>query len=344
MDYVDVLCIYRVKTRPVTGRHANKIMMRRGELTEHLQSDENVAVPGRFANLASYQRGIAEVSLRPHWVVYSCVALVAGLAWLWLIFLTAGVTRSVDTATIGPGMELWGYILAGIEIDPAGDTLLAFVLKLCSPMVPAGFSAALFFSTLLMWVTMSLAMMLPSAAPMIRTYADIADVAAQKGELVTSVGVLVSGYLVVWFGFSLFMSLVQLALLRLGMAADPVLPLHGFLAGVTLIIASAYQFSRLRQACLYKCRNPFAVMFGKWSQNPGDIFQLGLQQGLFCLGCCWALMSVMLVVGTMNLAWMAFFTLFAVVEKSGEGFATSYLSGGILLLWGCGLCIASFAL
>jgi predicted metal-binding membrane protein len=59
-----------------------------------------------------------------------------------------------------------------------------------------------------------------------------------------------------------------------------------------------------------------------------------MEQGLYCLGCCWALMLVMLVVGTMNLAWMAFFTLFAIVEKSGQGRVTSTLSGGILLAWG----------
>ena len=83
---------------------------------------------------------------------------------------------------------------------------------------------------------------------------------------------------------------------------------------------------------------PFQIFVQR--QTP-DIFRLGVGQGVFCVGCCWALMLVMLVVGTMNLAWMAFFTLFAIVEKSGSGKVTSRVSGVILLAWGGILFITS---
>ena len=166
---------------------------------------------------------------------------------------------------------------------------------------------------------MAVAMMLPSAAPMIRTYADIADVAVQKGEKVVPLGVLVAGYLSVWAGFALIMSLIQLALIRMGIVADPVFPVQGLMAGGILIAAGLYQFSNLKDACLHKCRNPFSILFGRWTDRTAGVFRLGAEQGLYCLGCCWALMLVMLVVGTMNLAWMALFTLVAIAEKSGKG-------------------------
>lgn len=288
----------------------------------------------RFAHLPGLDRGLAEIGLRPRWSIYVCTAFAVGLAWIWLLFLTAGAAQSVGAGAVGPGMGLWEDLLQQISVDPTDSGLLAFILKICTPMAPTGFTLGVFLSTFAMWMAMSLAMMLPSAGAMIRTYADIADVAAQKGEDVVPLTVLVTGYLSVWAAFALAMSFFQLMLVGAGLAADPVFPIQGVAAGLILMVAGAYQFSSLKDACLKKCRNPFSILFGRWSQSPSGIFKLGVEQGLFCLGCCWSLMLIMLVVGTMNLAWMAFFTLFAIVEKSGKGRVTSYVSGGILLAWG----------
>lgn len=184
-------------------------------------------------------------------------------------------------------------------------------------------------------------MMLPSAAPLIRTYADIADVAAGKGEPVVPIAYLVAGYLTVWFGFAALAALVQTVLVNVGLASDVSLPVQGLAAGLILLLAGAYQFSELKHACLEKCRNPFSVLFGQWTAERAGVLRLGIQQGLFCVGCCWGLMLVMLVVGTMNLAWMAFFVLFTIVEKSGKGKVTSTLSGGIFLAWGAATILLS---
>ena len=302
-------------------------------------TDQTPLIPGadlekRYNNLGMLDRGLAEISLKPRWSVYVATAFAITVAWIWLSFLSAGSSFYAGSAVLGPGMALFGPIFDQIGAAFADNQLVQTVLTICSPQNPSDFGIDLFIASVGMWFFMSLAMMLPSAMPMMRTYGDIADVAAQKGEKVVSLSVLVAGYLIIWAVFSVLISLVQLAMIWLNIAADPVLPLQGFIAGLILLFAGAYQFSALKNACLEKCRNPFSILFGKWTSQTSGVFKLGVEQGLFCLGCCWALMLVMLVVGTMNLAWMAFFTLFAIIEKSGQGKVTSYFSGGILLLWG----------
>ncbi|TIQ24742.1 MAG: DUF2182 domain-containing protein, partial [Mesorhizobium sp.] len=84
-------------------------------------------------------------------------------------------------------------------------------------------------------------------------------------------------------------------------------------------IAGLFQFSGLKQACLKKCRNPFSILFANWSVNPARIFRLGAEQGIWCLGCCWALMLVMFAVGVMNIFWMALIGLFTLIEKQTTG-------------------------
>ena len=303
-------------------------------MTEHSQTDGDLSSDHRYAHLDFVDRSLVEVGRRPRLFVYVFTALAVAVAWVWLIFMTAGVSQSVGTDAVGPGMSFWQGLLERIDVSPSDDGFIAFILKICTPLAPSGLTPDVFFSTFLMWMAMSLAMMLPSAGAMIRTYGDIADVAAQKGEPVVPLFVLVPGYLTVWGAFALAMSFFQLLLIGAGLAADPVFPVQGIVAALVLLLAGAYQFSALKDSCLTKCRNPFSILFGRWSPEYSGIFKLGMEQGLYCLGCCWALMLVMLVVGTMNLAWMAFFTLFAIVEKSGRGRVTSNLSGGILLGWG----------
>ncbi|MCJ8310552.1 MAG: DUF2182 domain-containing protein [Hyphomicrobiales bacterium] len=303
-------------------------------MTEYSHDREDLSADDRYAHLDRVDRGLAEAGRRPKLTVYVFTAIAVTVAWVWLVFMTAGVSQSVGPDAVGPGMSFWQGLLERIDVKPTDGGFLAFILKICTPLAPSGFTLGVFFSTFLMWMAMSLAMMLPSAGAMIRTYGDIADVAAQKGEPVVPLFVLVLGYLTVWAAFSLAMSFFQLLLIGAGLAADPVFPVQGIVAAVILLVAGAYQFSALKDACLTKCRNPFAILFGRWSPEVSGIYKLGMEQGLYCLGCCWALMLVMLVVGTMNLAWMAFFTLFAIVEKSGRGRVTSTLSGGILLAWG----------
>ena len=99
----------------------------------------------------------------------------------------------------------------------------------------------------------------------------------------------------------------------------------------------AYQFSGLKEACLKKCRNPFTTLFANWSVKPSRIFALGLRQGAWCLGCCWALMLVMFAVGLMNVFWMALLAMFTVVVKQVTSRLPTYLAGGLFLVWALAL-------
>ncbi len=268
-----------------------------------------------YRNLGLADRTIAEAATRPRWPVYSVSIVAIALGWVWLAFMA-------DASSGGLVSEV---------------PFLQWLAAICAPTRPATLGLATVAATFSMWMAMSVAMMLPSAAPLIRTYAEIADTAGAKGERVVSVLVLVAGYLTAWLAFSAAATLVQLGLVATGQAASLATPVSGWVAGFVLIGAGAYQFSALRESCLEKCRNPFATLFARWTDKPFGVWKLGIEQGAFCIGCCWALMLVMLVAGAMNLVWMVLLTLFAVLEKSGTGKVTSRVSGGILLAWGAGL-------
>jgi len=184
-------------------------------------------------------------------------------------------------------------------------------LALCQPMGAGG--GAELALVVVMWAAMSLAMMLPTAAPMILTYAEIADTAAHKGEAAASPLFLAAGYAVVWLGFAveasgLQVALTQSSLLDAGRASP-------WLAGAILTGAGLYQFSRLKHACLTQCQRPFPFFFANWTEKPRGVFRLGMRQGLSCLGCCWAIMLVMFAAGTMNMIWMAMLGVLMTIEK-----------------------------
>ncbi|EFL90338.1 DUF2182 domain-containing protein [Ahrensia sp. R2A130] len=286
---------------------------------ETITSDQTTG----FENLSRTDGFLASTISKPRWPVYAATLIAVFIAWFWIV--------AMSKASVGSGWESW-----------AGEgSLIAILIALCTPNTATASVIEVYSASVAMWFIMSIAMMLPSAAPLMRTYADIADVAAGQGKKVVSIGYLLAGYLVLWLAFSLAAAALQTVLMLADAAWSPLQPLGGLIAGIILLGAGGYQFSQLRHACLEKCRNPFATLFGQWTTERQGVFRIGMEQGLFCVGCCWALMLVMLVVGTMNLAWMAFFTLFAVAEKSGSGKVTSYVSGGIMLVWGAGLLVLS---
>lgn len=189
----------------------------------------------------------------------------------------------------------------------AGTSLERLVSALCGPTANAGLP-----QLLAMWMAMTLAMMIPSAAPMISTYLDIAEAAAVKRMAIVSPVVLVAGYAAVWAIFALAAALAQWAVLAAGYAGL----FQGRLAGLVLIAAGAYQFTTLKHACLSKCRMPMPYFLAHWTDRPVGVFRMGVNQGMNCFGCCWALMSLSFVAGLMNLVWMGFLGAVMVLEKS----------------------------
>jgi predicted metal-binding membrane protein len=166
---------------------------------------------------------------------------------------------------------------------------------------------------------MALAMMLPGAAPMILTYAEIADTAARKGASVVTPFALALGYAAVWIAFALVATLLQAAMTRTGLIDVSMLPASRPVSAALFVLAGAYQFSSLKQSCLRACQRPFPFFFANWKTTPRGVFGLGLKQGMHCLGCCWAMMLLMFAVGIMNVVWMAALAIVMTFEKMSAG-------------------------
>jgi predicted metal-binding membrane protein len=214
--------------------------------------------------------------------------------------------------------------------SPGGDLFAA----LCRADFAREISPGRFALVLLMWCAMVLVMMVPTASPMVMTYAQIADTAARKGERVASPLVLIAAFTAVWFGFALAASVLQAALVAAALL-DPSLRIAGgLLSAATFLAAGAYQFSALKHACLTRCRQPFPFFFANWTAQPIGVFRLGLRQGVYCVGCCWAMMLVMFAVGVMNVAWMAAVGVAMAIEKLGTGLRFTRMIGAVLLTIG----------
>jgi predicted metal-binding membrane protein len=147
------------------------------------------------------------------------------------------------------------------------------------------------------WVTMTAAMMLPSAAPMVLTYARVARDARTW--------VFVLGYLVAWTAFGL----VAYGLYRLAARSSPgwvAWDSQGpYVAGAALALAGLYQLSPLKEACLRHCRGPFRYVVHGWREGRTGALRMGTEHGLFCVGCCWGLMLALFALGVMSLFWAA---------------------------------------
>jgi predicted metal-binding membrane protein len=222
-----------------------------------------------------------------------------------------------------------------------GLTYLKSMAGINTPLLVMAFSdteLSVFYSVSLLsslWVAMAIAMMLPTAVPMISAYVQICETATTKSIKTVSPFVLIAGYVCVWLVFALGAAVVQVGLLRISLQFPQVAFMQQGAASLLLVSAGAYQFTGLKQACLAKCRAPLNFFFANWSDRTKDIFKLGLNQGLFCLGCCWALMLLMFVSGIMNIMWMVALAVLMVIEKTlpkPDGFRR--ITGFALIAWG----------
>ena len=179
-----------------------------------------------------------------------------------------------------------------------------------------------------MWAVMMAAMMLPSALPMVLTFLSMGQ---RSGD--TARGhVFVGAYLCVWLAFSAAATGAQWLLQWLTWVNPMLVSTSAALTGVLLLIAGIYQFSSLKRICLSRCRTPFAFLLGEWRDGVAGAFRMGIRHGLFCMGCCWALMALLFVGGVMNLTWIAALSLAVAMEKmlpGGERIATAL---GIVLI------------
>lgn len=182
-----------------------------------------------------------------------------------------------------------------------------------------------------MWAVMMAAMMLPSALPMIQTFASIC---VQHGEAARWRS-FVGGYLLVWVAFSVAATAAQWAMQASGWVDPMIVSRSAALSAVLLVIAGVYQFSPLKRVCLSRCRSPLGFVLGEWRDGVGGGFVMGLRHGLHCLGCCWALMALLFVGGVMNLAWIAALSIVVAIEKlAPHGDRLGLLLGAVLIVAG----------
>jgi predicted metal-binding membrane protein len=187
-----------------------------------------------------------------------------------------------------------------------------------------------------MWVAMMVAMMFPSVYPMVLLFARVSQgQSAQAGSPQVSIWVFVAGYLVIWTVVGGIMYALYLILRWFGGQIPWFSDWTTVGIAIVLMGAGLYQFSAWKGICLTHCRSPLSFILHKWRQGLGGAFLMGADHGAYCVGCCWALMLVMFVMGLMSLVWMGGLTVVIFVEKvTRYGPTLSKVIGGIFILLG----------
>lgn len=283
-------------------------------------------------------KALAQGSRARRFVGLALVVTIAALGWLYIAGSVAVMLPERDLGALGPGMALLN-VLSGAGFDEVTRALLA---SLCAVpgashlgMPAAGpWTLGDLGAAIIMWAAMAGGMMLPTAAPLVTTYAEIADREAQAGKRAASVILVILGYLAVWLVFSAVAGLAQWAMTRALVMNERMTAASPVFAGALFLMAGAYQFSPLKHACLAQCRSPFPTLFGQWSERAGEALRLGCAEGLACLGCCWAMMALMFAVGTMNIVWMVGLAIVMMLEKLTSGRTLSFAVGVVLVVAG----------
>lgn len=188
----------------------------------------------------------------------------------------------------------------------------------------------------LMWWVMMIAMMTPSAAPMLLLYSAIKRMGPEADRVVLLSLMFLGGYLLAWGGFSLIATALQWQIEILGLSKGAMMPVtSNVLAGAILVLAGLYQLTGIKDTCLTHCRSPGEFLVRHRRSGAVGAMRLGGMHGGYCLGCCWALMALLFVGGIMNLYWIVGLALYVLVEKTVPNMRLiSRLTGGVLLAVG----------
>lgn len=231
---------------------------------------------------------------REQLIVGAALLTIIVLAWTYLLGLSAGMTAA------SAGMDM--------QAMPGMDMM--------EPQFRA-WSLSLFAFMFSMWAVMMVGMMVPSAAPMILIYTQVARQATTLGKTFVSAGWFTAGYLLAWIAFSLAATSAQLALEQAALLSPAMVSASKVFGGIVLINAGVYQFTPVKDACLARCRSPlsFVQQHGGFRGDAYGALRLGVLHGLYCLGCCWVLMALLFVGGVMNILWIAGLMIFILLEK-----------------------------
>jgi len=248
---------------------------------------------------------------------------IVGIALLILI-----LSAWLYVGRLGTSMEMSGIDMTGTRMASTGTGM---VMK--SSLQP--WSGAEFVFMFLMWAVMMVAMMLPSATPMVLRYAWIGRATAFDTSPIGLTGWFAAGYLLVWFGFAFAATDAQWALERAALLT-PMASTSNVVAGVLLIMAGLYQWSRFKDICLAHCQDTplFLQCHGGFRRNVLGALKLGVWHGALCVGCCWVLMTLLFVGGVMNMFWVAAIATLVFVEKIVRGHLVSRAVGAGLIVGG----------
>lgn len=247
--------------------------------------------------------GLAGAVLKRDRIIVLCgLAALVALSWAYVSYLARDM-RNMDMEMAMPQTQAWGV----------ADFVLMFV----------------------MWAVMMVAMMTPSAAPMILTFAGASRRRRERQSPYAPTAVFVSGYLVVWASFSVLATAVQWGLHTASLLSPMMASTSSILGGVLLLAAGIYQWTPLKYACLRHCRSPLGFILNEWREGTRGAFLMGLKHGGYCVGCCWFLMALLFVAGVMNLLWVAAIAGFVLLEKvAPAGYLVGRVAGVMLFGWG----------
>lgn len=245
----------------------------------------------------------------------------------WFIPIMSGLIGAAWVALL-----LWENSPYGRYLDHGRWTEIGLSGAICRALpggrilLPTGLYA-------LGWLLMLAAMMLPTTLPLLHRFRLMTSGRPDRAVLIS---LLIGGYMCAWVGFGVAAHVCD-AIVHLGIGHITWLATHGWLIGtIVLMIAGAFQFSKLKYQCLDRCRTPLGFITSHWhgTRPRSEAFRLGLDHGLFCVGCCWAIMILMFLVGSGNVGWMlALGAVMSLEKNSPWGRQLAKPIGMILLAW-----------
>ena len=230
------------------------------------------------------QESLSSAARRDRLILLGVLAVVIALAWLYLSRMGSAMTAAggCHAAMAMPSGRSWS----------GGDVMIAAA----------------------MWGVMMVAMMLPIVTPWLVALFDAAR--RRDAPAFQEAGAFLVGYGSIWLTYSLAAAASQLLLQHLALVSHDWVMTSPVFAAASLAAAGVYQWTPLRDACMAHCRSPFGFFLTSWREGRWGALIMGVRHGLYCLGCCWALMALSFVFGVMNLAWMAGLTVFLLLEKA----------------------------
>ncbi len=258
-------------------------------------------------------------------VVIGVLGIVVLASWTYLL------------AGAGMGISAWEMSSLGSALGRAKPMPAPMGEAMSAMAMPARWDLEYAAMMVSMWWLMMIAMMVPSAAPMILLYAAVARRQREKGsDVLLPTGLFAWGYIAVWGFFSVIAAALQWGFEAAGILSPMMMtPTSLLFAAAMLVAAGLYQLTPAKQACLSHCRGPIQFLMSHWRPGRWGAVRMGVVHGLYCLGCCWALMALLFVGGVMNLYWIGGLATIILLEKTiPAGDVFGKVTGGLLMLWG----------